>query len=90
MQINSNSIFSFGITIFKIIYNYLLFNLIDLINLLDLHINNLDYNFEIKRGLILGRKAMTNLDSIMKSRYHFANKGPCSQSYGFSSSHIWM
>ena len=35
---------------------------------------------------------MTNLDSILKSRdkYYLANKGPCSQSYGFSSSHVWM
>ena len=45
---------------------------------------------EIKRGLLLGRKAMTNLDSILKSRYYFANKGPSSQNYGFSSSHVWM
>ena len=45
---------------------------------------------EIKRHLLLGRKAMTNLDSILKSRHHFANKGPSSQSYGFSSSHVWM
>ena len=43
----------------------------------------------IKRLLFLGGKAMTNLDSILKKkRYHFANKGPCSQSYGFSSSHV--
>ena len=33
---------------------------------------------------------MTNLDSILKSRDYFANKDPCSQSYGFSSSHVWM
>ena len=38
----------------------------------------------------LGRKLMTNLDSILKSRYYFADKSPCSQSYGFSSSHVWM
>ena len=44
---------------------------------------------EIKRHLLLGRKAMTNLDSILKSRdINFANKGPSSQSYGFSSSHV--
>ena len=49
-----------------------------------------DYSHEIKRRLLLGRKAMTNLDSILKSRHYFANKGPSSQSYGFSSSHIWM
>ena len=49
-----------------------------------------DYSHEIKRCLLLGRKAMTNLDSIWKNRHHFANKGPYSQSYGFSSSHIWM
>ena len=41
---------------------------------------------EIKRHLLLGRKAVTNLDSVL----NFANKGPSSQSYGFSSSHVWM
>ena len=45
---------------------------------------------EIKRCLLLGRKVMTNLDSILKSRHYFANKGPSSQGYGFSSSHVWM
>ena len=42
---------------------------------------------EIKRHVILGRKAMTNLDSILKGRYYFANKCLSSHSYGFSSSH---
>ena len=42
------------------------------------------------RHLLLGRKAMTNLDSILKSRHYFADKGLSSQSYGFSSSHVWM
>ena len=45
---------------------------------------------EVKRRLLLGRKAMTNLDSKLKSRHYFANKGPPSQGYGFSSSHVWM
>ena len=45
---------------------------------------------EIKEGLLLGRKAMTNLDSILKSRHYSADKGPSSQSYGFSSSHVYM
>ena len=46
---------------------------------------------EIKRRLLLGRKVMTNLDSVIKKqRHYFANKGPSSQSYGFSSSHVWM
>ena len=51
-----------------------------------------DCSQEIKRHLLLGRKAMTNLGSILKSRdiNYFANKGPSSQSYGFSSSHVWM
>ena len=40
-----------------------------------------DCNYEIKRRLLLGRKVMTNLDSLVKSR---DNKGPSSQSYGFS------
>ena len=48
-----------------------------------------DCSHEIKRHLLLGRKVMTNLDSIFKSR-DIANKGPSSQSYGFSSGHVWM
>ena len=50
-----------------------------------------DCSHEIKRHLLLGRKAMTNLDSILKSRVHyFVNKSPSSQSYISSSSHVWM
>ena len=49
-----------------------------------------DCSHEMKRFLFFGRKAMTNLDSMLKSRHHFANKGPYIQSYCFSSSHIWM
>ena len=49
-----------------------------------------DCSHEIKRCLLLGRKVMTNLDSIFKSRHQFANKGLSSQGYGFSSSHVWM
>ena len=45
---------------------------------------------EIKRHLLLGRKVMTNLDSILKSRDITANKGLSSQGYGFSSGHVWM
>ena len=48
-----------------------------------------DCSPEIKRYLLLGRKAMTNLNRIVKSR-DFDNKCPSSQSYGFSSSHVWM
>ena len=48
-----------------------------------------DCSHEIKRHLLLGRKVMTNLDSIFKSR-DIANKGPFSQGYGFSSGHVWM
>ena len=44
---------------------------------------------EIKRYFLLGRKVMTNLDSIFKSR-DIANKGPSSQGYGFSRGHVWM
>ena len=47
-----------------------------------------DCNHEIKRRLLLGRKAMTNLDSILKSRLYLANKGPSNQSYGFSNSPV--
>ena len=49
-----------------------------------------DCSHEIKRHLLFGRKAMTNLHSILKSRDYFAGKGPYSQSYGFSSSHVWI
>ena len=50
-----------------------------------------DCSHDIKRHLFLGRKIMTNLDSILKKqRHYFANKGPSRQSYGFFSSHIWM
>ena len=50
-----------------------------------------DCSHEIKRCLLLGRKAMTNLDSILKSRdITLPTKVPSSQSYGFSSSHVWM
>ena len=48
-----------------------------------------DCGHEIKRRLLLGRKAMTKLGNILKSR-DFDNKGLSSQSYGFSSSHVWM
>ena len=48
-----------------------------------------DCSLEIKRHLLLGRKAITNLD-IKMQRHYFANKGLSSQSYGFSSSHVWM
>ena len=50
-----------------------------------------DCSHEIKRRLLLGRKAMTNLDSVLKQqRHYFANKGLSSQSYGFSSTHVQM
>ena len=49
-----------------------------------------DCSHEIKRHLLLERQVMTNLDSILKQRHYFVNKGPSSQGYGFSSSHVWM
>ena len=50
-----------------------------------------DCSHEIKRCLLLGRKAMTNLDSIIqKQRHYFADKGPSSQGHGFSSGPVWM
>ena len=49
-----------------------------------------DCSHEITRCLLLGRKVMTNLDGILKSRRYFANKGPSNPSYGFSSGHVWM
>ena len=47
-----------------------------------------DCSLEIKRCLLLGGKVVTNLDSILKSRHYFANKGLSSQGYGFSSGHV--
>ena len=50
-----------------------------------------DCSREIRRCLLIGRKVMTNLDSMLKSRdITFPKKGPSSQGYGFSSSHVWM
>ena len=50
-----------------------------------------DCGREVKRCLLLGRKAMTKpRQHIKKQRHYFANKGPSSQSYGFSNSHVWM
>ena len=48
-----------------------------------------DCSHEIKIRLLLGRKVMTNLDSILKSR-DITNKGPSSESYVFSNSHVRM
>ena len=45
-----------------------------------------DYSHEIKRRLLLGRKAM----HVKKQRHYFANEGPSSQGYGFSSGHVWI
>ena len=49
-----------------------------------------DCSHEIKRHLLLGRKAITKLDSILKNRHYFSNKGSSSQSSGFSRSYLWM
>ena len=50
-----------------------------------------DCSHEIKRRLPLGRKVMTNLDNILKSRaIYFVNKGLYNQGYGFSCGHVWM
>ena len=49
-----------------------------------------DCSHEIKRRLFLWRKVMTKLDRIEKQRHYFANKGPSSQGYVFSSSHVWL
>ena len=50
-----------------------------------------DCSHEIKRHLLLGRKVMTNLDNIFKSRdTTLPTKGSSSQGYGFSSGHVWM
>ena len=51
---------------------------------------DVDCSHEIKRHLLLERKATTNLDSILKKqRHYFVYKGPYSQIYDFSSTHVW-
>ena len=49
-----------------------------------------DCSHEIKRCLLLGRSYEQPRQHIKKQRHYFANKGPSSQGYGFSSSHVWM
>ena len=49
-----------------------------------------DCNHEIRRLLLLGRKVMTNLDRVLKSRHDSADKVPYSQGYGLHSGHVWM
>ena len=49
-----------------------------------------DCSHEIRIRLLLGRKTMTNLDSVLKSKDHFANKGRYNQGYSLSSSHVWL
>ena len=50
-----------------------------------------DGSHEIKRCLLLGRKAIDQpRQCIKKQRHYFANKGPSVQGYGFSSGHVWM
>ena len=51
---------------------------------------DIDCSHETKRCLLLGSKAMKNLDSILKIRHHFADKSPSGQSFEFSSNHVWM
>ena len=48
------------------------------------------WSHEIKRCFLLGRKPRQPRQHIKKQRHYFTNKGPSSQSYGFSSSHVWM
>ena len=47
-----------------------------------------DCSHEIKKRFLLGRNVMTKLDSILKHRHYFANKGPSHQGYGFSNKHV--
>ena len=49
-----------------------------------------DCSHEIRRQLLLGRKAMTNLDSLLENRHYSADKGSYSQGYGVPSDHIWL
>ena len=50
-----------------------------------------DFSHEIKRHLLPWKKSYDQpRQHIKKQRHYFANKGPSSQSYGFSSSHVWM
>ena len=73
------------------LYGKMMETVADFIFLGSITIADGDCSHEIKRYLLLGRKAMTNLDSILKNRdITLLTKGPSSQGYGFSSSHGWM
>ena len=49
-----------------------------------------DCSHETRRQLLLGRKAMTNLDSVEKQRHYSVDKGPYSQGYALSNGHLWL
>ena len=49
-----------------------------------------DCSHEIRRHLLLGRKVMTNLDSVLKSKHHFADKCPYRQNVSLSGGHVWL
>ena len=49
-----------------------------------------DCSREIRRQLLLSRKAMTKLDSAEKQRHYSPHRGPYSQDYGFPSGHVWL
>ena len=49
-----------------------------------------DCSHVIRRRLLLGRKAMTNFDSVLKSRDITADKSPYSQGYGLPNGHVWL
>ena len=48
------------------------------------------HSHEIRRQLLLGRKAMTNLECVEKQRHYFADKGPYSKGYGLPSGHLQL
>ena len=56
----------------------------------DKKIADSECSHEIRRQLLLGRKAITNLDSVLKSRLYSADKGLYSQDFAFPSGHVWL
>ena len=80
-----------GEEVFSLSYSSAILGLLPVFIFLDSKITaDGDHSLEIKRCLLLARKVITNLDSVLKSRHHFANQALYNQNYGFSSSHVGM
>ena len=90
LNIQKTKIMAFGLNTSWEIYAETTETVSDFIFLGSKITSDYECSYKIKICLLLGNKIMTKLDSILKSRHYFANKGPSSQGYGFSISHVCM